>query len=57
MPLGLVRGMLVGLSFIASKGADALVLGTGYAYEQKAPRATRPRYLPQADVGPGLTGR
>ncbi|WP_230480698.1 amidase [Sphingomonas sp. Leaf21] len=57
VPMGLVRGMPVGLSFIASKGADALVLGTGYAYEQKARARRAPRYLPQADVGPGLTGR
>ena len=57
VPMGLVRGMPVGLSFIANGDADAVVLGAGYAYEQRARARRVPRYLPQADVGKGLDGR
>ena len=54
VPMGLVRGLPVGLSFIATKYGDAAVLGAGYAYEQRAKARVAPRYLPTAEVGPGL---
>jgi amidase len=54
VPMGLVRGLPVGLSFIATKFGEATVLGAGYAYEQRAKARVAPRYLPTADVGPGL---
>jgi len=54
VPMGLVRGLPVGLSFIATKYGDAAVLGAGYAYEQRAKARVVPRYLPTADVGTGL---
>ncbi len=54
VPMGLVRGLPVGLSFIATKYGDAAVLGAGYAYEQRAKARVAPRYLPTADAGPGL---
>ncbi len=54
VPMGLVRGLPVGLSFIATKYDDAAVLGAGYAYEQRAKARVAPRYLPTADIGPGL---
>jgi amidase len=57
VPMGLVKGLPVGLSFIATKGGEATVLGAGYAYEQRAKARTAPRYLAQADVGEGLSGR
>ncbi|WP_419807307.1 amidase [Sphingomonas sp.] len=56
VPMGLVRGLPVGLSFIATKYGEATVLGAGYAYEQRAHARSAPRYLPTADVGPGLEG-
>ncbi len=56
VPMGLVRGLPVGLSFIATKSGDATVLGAGYAYEQRAKARVAPRYLPTADAGPGLEG-
>ena len=56
VPMGLVRGLPVGLSFIATKGGDATVLGAGYAFEQRAKARVAPRYLPTADAGPGLDG-
>jgi len=54
VPMGLARGLPVGLSFIATKYGDAAVLGAGYAYEQRAKARVAPRYRPTADVGPGL---
>ena len=57
VPMGLVKGLPVGLSFIATKGGEAAVLGAGYAYEQRARARVAPRYLSQADVGEGLDGR
>nr|WP_245708339.1 amidase [Sphingomonas palmae] len=56
VPMGLVRGLPVGLSFIGTRGDDQRVLGAGYAYEQASHARVPPRYLPQADVGAGLNG-
>ena len=56
VPMGLVDGLPVGLSFIASRNGDATVLAAGFAYEQRAQARSRPRYAPHADVGPGLDG-
>ncbi len=56
VPMGLVRGLPVGLSFIATKFGERAVLGAGYAYEQRARARVAPRYLPTADVGTGLDG-
>jgi len=57
VPMGLVKGLPVGLSFIAARGQDAAVLNAGYAYEQRARARVAPRYPAQADVGAGLDGR
>ncbi len=46
VPMGLVQGLPVGLSFIATKNADETVLRAGYAYEQRAKARIAPRYLP-----------
>jgi amidase len=54
VPMGLVRGLPTGLSFIATAYGEATVLGAGYAYEQRAHARVAPRYLPSADVGPGM---
>ena len=56
VPMGLVSGLPVGLSFIATKNGEATVLGAGYAYEQRSKARVAPRYLPSADVGAGLDG-
>lgn len=56
VPMGLVRGLPTGLSFIATAGGDATVLGAGYAFEQRAKARVAPRYLPTADAGAGLEG-
>ena len=56
VPMGLVRGLPVGLSFIGAKFSESTVLGAGYAYEQRAQARVRPRYLPTAEAAPGLDG-
>ncbi len=45
VPMGQVRGLPVGLSFIGPKWSDALVLSLGYAYEQASRRRIEPRFL------------
>ena len=54
VPMGLVRGLPAGLSFIATAYGERAVLGAGYAYEQRAHARVAPRYLPTADAGPGM---
>ncbi|WP_082543573.1 amidase [Sphingomonas sp. Leaf339] len=56
VPMGMVRGLPVGLSFIAGKFGEAAVLGAGYAYEQRARARVAPAYRASADAGPGLEG-
>ena len=45
VPMGNVRGLPVGLSFIGARWSDALILSIGYAFEQAAPRRIEPRFL------------
>jgi len=56
VPMGLVRGLPAGLSFVAAKFGEAIVLGAGYAFEQRARARVAPRYRATADAGPGLDG-
>jgi len=45
VPMGTVKGMPVGLSFIGAKWADAQILSLGYAYEQASRKIVTPRFL------------
>jgi amidase len=56
VPMGLAKGLPVGLSFIATAYGDQAVLNAGYAYEQASHARVAPRYLPVADAGSGLEG-
>jgi amidase len=56
VPMGLAKGLPVGLSFIGTAHSDWALLNAGYAYEQAAQARVVPRYLPSADVAPGLDG-
>jgi len=56
LPMGLAKGLPVGLSFIATAYGDQAVLNAGYAYERASHARVAPRYLPVADAGPGLEG-
>lgn len=57
VPMGLADGLPVGMSFIGPAWSDARVLAAGYAFEQASMMRVPPRYLPSADVGPGLEPR
>ncbi|URW77060.1 amidase [Sphingomonas donggukensis] len=56
VPMGLVDGLPVGLSFIGPKWSEATLLGAGYAYEQVARARIAPRYAATAPAGAGLEG-
>jgi amidase len=45
VPMGNVKGLPVGLSFIGPKWSDALILSLGYAYEQASQKREEPRFL------------
>jgi len=51
--MGLVQGLPVGLSFIGPAHSEGLLLGAGYAYEQRAHARVAPLYKPSvaADLG------
>jgi amidase len=42
VPMGAVRGLPVGLSFIGPQWSDGLILSLGYAYEQASRRRIDP---------------
>jgi amidase len=52
VPMGEVRGLPVGLSFIGAKWDDARILALGYAYEQASHRRIAPRFLPSIEESP-----
>jgi amidase len=45
VPMGEVRGLPVGLSFIGPKWSDALILSLGYDYEQASMKRIEPAFL------------
>jgi amidase len=54
VPMGLVKGLPVGLSFIGTKWDDARILSLGYAYEQASRRRADPRFLPSIEDSPEI---
>ncbi|MBM3927191.1 MAG: amidase, partial [Sphingomonadales bacterium] len=56
VPMGLVRSLPVGLSFIGPAWSEQTLLSAGHAYESRAKARQAPRYLPSADAGPGMNG-
>jgi amidase len=50
VPMGLVDGLPVGLSFIGPAWSDGALLAYGYAYEQASHARVPPRYLPTTVV-------
>ena len=49
VPMGQVRGLPVGLSFIGPKWSDGLILSLGYAYEQASRRRIEPGFEPSVE--------
>jgi len=54
VPMGQVKGLPVGLSFIGPKWSDALILSLGYAYEQARGGLPGPRFLPSIEQAPEI---
>ncbi len=49
VPMGTVRGLPVGLSFIGPKWSDDLILSLGYAFEQASDLSLAPQLLPSVE--------
>jgi amidase len=54
VPMGAVKGLPVGLSFIGPKWSDALILSLGYAYEQASRKLVQPHFLRSIEEGPEI---
>ena len=54
VPMGTVRGLPVGLSFIGAKWSDGLILSLGYAYEQASQRRIDPQFVPSIETTPDI---
>ena len=54
VPMGLVKGLPVGLSFIGPKWSEALLLSLGYAYEQARGPFPRPKLYRTIDDSPEI---
>ena len=57
VPMGQVKGLPVGLSFIGPKWSDALMLRLGYAYEQARGPLPAPRFLRSIEESPEIAPR
>lgn len=54
VPMGMVKGLPVGLSFIGPKWSDTLMLRLGYAYEQARGPLPGPRFLRSIEEAPEI---
>ncbi len=58
VPMGMIKGLPVGLSFIGPRWSDALLLSLGYAFEQARAPIPAPQFLRSIEespmVAPGL---
>ena len=52
VPMGEVKGLPVGLSFMGPKWADALILSLGYDYEQASQKRKEPQFLKALENSP-----
>ena len=55
VPMGFVRGLPVGLSFIGPAWSEARLLELGYASERAITARQPPRYLPSLEASPDVT--
>ncbi|HET9810686.1 MAG TPA: amidase [Sphingomicrobium sp.] len=54
VPMGMVKGLPVGLSFIGPKWSEALLLNLGFAYEQARGPFPPPQFYPSLEVSPAV---
>ncbi|KCZ65952.1 hypothetical protein L53_01175 [Hyphomonas sp. L-53-1-40] len=55
VPMGTVRGIPIGLSFMGGKDQDAAILSLGYAYEQRTQARAEPTYMQTAEDLPDIS--
>ena len=51
VPMGFVRGLPVGLSFVGRAWSEPTLLKLAYAFEQTAPARRKPTFAPTAEIG------
>jgi amidase len=51
VPMGMVRGLPVGISFVGKAWSEATLLKLAYAFEQAAPARRKPTFVATVDVG------
>src|SRR3954462_4424782 len=54
VPMGLVKGLPVGLSFMGPKWSEQLLLNLGYAYEQARGPFPTPKFYRSIEESPGI---
>jgi amidase len=54
VPMGAIKGLPVGLSFIGPKWSDGMLLALGFAYEQASHKRLEPRFLPSIEESPEI---
>ena len=54
VPMGLVKGLPVGLSFIGPKWSEQLLLDLGYAYEQARGPFPQPKFYRSIEESPEI---
>lgn len=54
VPMGMVKGLPVGLSFIGRKWSDGLLLSLGFAYEQARGPFPGPTLMPSVETSPAI---
>ena len=57
VPMGFVRGLPVGMSFVGRAWSEATLLKLAYAFEQSAPARKKPTFAPTADVSYGRSSQ
>lgn len=54
VPMGVVKGLPVGLSFLGPKWSDALILSLGYDYEQASQKRVEPKLWESIEQSPDI---
>jgi len=50
VPMGAVKGLPIGLSFIGKAGDDRRVMAAGYIYEQASQKRITPTFMPSLEM-------
>ena len=55
VPMGAIKGMPLGLSFIGAAFSEAQLLDAAYVFEQRSKLRLRPQFVPSIDVNSQAT--